>query len=72
MKFLGEFLRANAITQSELADGIGMTEAHVSKIVLGKGHASQQTIDAVLAFLCSHLGRAVTYEELAGSPEECA
>lgn len=64
MKRLRDLLHAESITQAELAEGIGKTEAHVSKLVLGHSDPSQQTMLDILDWLCARLGRKVTFEEL--------
>lgn len=60
---LKTLLDDNGIQQVELARGIGRTKAFVSRFISGGTGASQETIDAILAFLSKRLKRKVTYEE---------
>lgn len=71
MTRLRDFLRSEGISQAAVANGIGKSETYVSKLVLAERHPSQETIDALLAFLCSELGRKVTYEDIFTPPSEC-
>lgn len=66
---LAGFLESNGIAQTELAKGIGRSDALVSRVARGEAGASQDTIDAVLSWLTSRLGRTVTYEETFGAPQ---
>ncbi len=71
MSKLGQFLHDNGITQAQLAIGIEKTDSFVSLLVSGKSHPSQETVNALLAFLCAELKRPVKYEELFTVPSEC-
>lgn len=62
------FLAHNFISQADLARGIEKTTAFVSQLVKGDVGASQDTIESILVFLTSRLGRPVTYEEIFGPP----
>lgn len=64
---LKALLDKHEISQTELADGIGKSRAFVSRLVGGDTGASQETIDATLAFLSKRLGRRVTYEQVFGA-----
>lgn len=61
-------LEVNNIQQVELAQGIGKSKAFVSKLLSDDTGASQDTIDAILAFLSKRLRRKVTYEMVFGAP----
>lgn len=65
---LRNLLESNAIRQADLARGIGRSRAFVSRFVSGETGGSQATIQALLSFLGSRLGRPVTYEELFPAP----
>jgi predicted transcriptional regulator len=65
---LKQLLEDGEITQAELADGIGKSEAMVSRLVAGEAAPSKETIDSILTFLTKRLGRRVTYEKAFGSP----
>lgn len=67
---LETLLVEQGIEQRELAKGINRSDALISRIVRGECGASQDTINAVLAFLSGRLGRTVTYEETFGAPAE--
>lgn len=69
---LRTLLDKHGITQRELATAIGKSDAAVSRLLSGETTASQETIDAVLAFLSKRLGRRVTYERAFGSAEVSA
>ena len=62
------FLAANGISQADLARGTKLTTGYVSLLANEVTGASQDTINAILAFLSERLGRRVTYEELFGAP----
>ena len=47
--FIKKFLEQKSITQKEVAEAIGMTEAGLSKAI--KGSATKDTIDKVAQFL---------------------
>lgn len=66
---LRTLLDKHGITQRELALAIGKSDAAVSRLVSGETAASQETIDAVLAYLTSRLGKRMTYERVFGLRE---
>lgn len=63
---LRDVLQRSGISQQQLAEGIGRSQAHISQLLSGKSQASQAVIDGILAFLSKRLGRDVTYEEAFG------
>jgi transcriptional regulator with XRE-family HTH domain len=67
---LRTLLEKHHISQRELAAGIGKSTAHVSRLVSGETGASQETIEAVLAYLSNRLGKRMTYERVFGLPRE--
>lgn len=59
----GAFLSANGLTQREVAVGVEVNESFISRLARGETGAAQATINAILDFLSSRLGRPVSYEE---------
>lgn len=69
---LKRLVTEHGISQADLAQEIKRSPAFVSRLMAGHIRASQSSINAILAYLCKRLGRSVSYEELFGSPAECA
>ena len=64
---MDQFLKANDITQTEIAEDLGLDSSSVSRKVGGERQWKLNEIQAVIIFLSRRLGRPVTYEELFGS-----
>lgn len=63
---LKTLLERNGISQRELARGLRKSDAAVSRLLSGDTAATQDTIEAVLAFLSKRLRRRLTYEQVFG------
>ena len=61
-------LEAAGISQTEFANGIGVSQGFVSRLLSGETGASQATVARILPFLAARLGRPVSYEELWPAP----
>ena len=59
------FLTRHQLTQRDLADAIGLSQAAVSQMLSGKNSPSKTTIDAVLGF-CRGRDPGVTYDDIFG------
>lgn len=62
------FLDANGFTQTEVAEAAGIERSTFSRKVGGDRPWRLTEIQAIVAFASERLGRAVTYEEVVGSP----
>lgn len=69
---LKTLLDKHGITQHELAVALGKSDAAVSRLVSGETSATQETIEAVLAYLSNRLGKRMTYERVFRSVEVSA
>lgn len=67
-------MQEHGITQNELAEGIGRTQAYISRLANGEADPSKDTIDGILSFLSRRLRRRVTYEMVftSNAPEQVA
>lgn len=63
MDHLKAFLADHDLTQADLARGIGVSSAAVSKLFHGHFAPSKTRIDAILAF-CRRYDSTITYEAL--------
>ena len=60
------FLDANGITQGEIANALGMTQAAVSRKLAGLRNWRLVEVQVVLGWLTTRLGRPVSYDEVFG------
>lgn len=63
---LRRFLVKYEIGQNTLARGINKTSGYLSQLANDDTGASQDTVDAILAWLSETLSRTITYEEVFG------
>lgn len=63
---LRRFLVKNEVGQNTLARGIYKSSGYLSQLANDAAGASQDTVDAILAYLSDSLSRKVTYEEVFG------
>lgn len=66
---LRQFLSAHGITQTELANELGLAKPSVSLKLSGRRPWFDREIQVLLAF-CRRYDPDVTYEDLFGEPEE--
>ena len=66
---LRDVLDEAGISQADLARGLDLNPAFISRLARGECGASMATVRSLLAFLSAQLGRQVTYEEAFGGDD---
>jgi transcriptional regulator with XRE-family HTH domain len=69
MARLARFLDANGVTQTEVAQALGVEPPTISRKLGGIRPWRLAEIQQLLAFLTQRLGRQVSYDELLGAEE---